>query len=400
MSAQNIDTNNVVNPRVRSGGVYWKMMKIGKNLCNRDHHNIWYLVSGFLSNVNGMPTWLISNVNLAYLLNVSPDNLGKYAILPFKDRVVYHDDAPTHFVSESGKPIKRTRQVMWTLSGVAYILNASKLRIEDKIKEEVRIWLATQVATHSPPPVVAKVDVAEVVDVQPTDEKHTSEIKSVSEAKDNIIESVKYITNIIDQLWLERNKRRELEVEIKQLREAMQKISLQNQPPSSKEKEVVTPANSKKSNKESLSQYLSRKCKSHSKSESLTRMGLWNSDQLYCLFSKSWTDQETGDLIQKNKFQAILRRVFHLKTSTHRTPLLKAETIRDGAAVLCQVLCKKKPNPIDAKGNPVELNNPAYLSSSDPYVRFQVRYTSKAVDYLQLNWYKLQPSTKETLIAV
>jgi hypothetical protein len=58
-------------------------------------------------------------------------------------------------------------------------------------------------------------------------------------------------------------------------------------------------------------------------------------------------------------------------------------------AVICQVLCKKKPNPTDDLGNKLELDNPAYSFSKEPCVRFQVRYTSKAIDHLKKNWYKL-----------
>jgi hypothetical protein len=63
--------------------------------------------------------------------------------------------------------------------------------------------------------------------------------------------------------------------------------------------------------------------------------------------------------------------------------------VRANMVVVCQVFCKKKPNPTDAQGNKLELDNPAYLYSPEPCVRFQARYTAKAIDYLKINWYML-----------
>jgi hypothetical protein len=122
-------------------------------------------------------------------------------------------------------------------------------------------------------------------------------------------------------------------------------------------------------------------------------MGLLNSDQLYSLFSDSWIDPSNNKLIKKDKFQDLLRDVFHIEHSNHRTPMLKAKVIRDNMAVVCQVLCKKKPNPTDDHGNKLELDNPAYISSTEPCVRFQTRYTAKAIDHLKNNWYKLLESS-------
>jgi hypothetical protein len=120
-----------------------------------------------------------------------------------------------------------------------------------------------------------------------------------------------------------------------------------------------------------------------------------NSDQLYSLFSDSWIDPSTNKLIRKSDFQELLRNVFHTKNSTHRTPILKSEMVRANMVVVCQVFCKKKPNPTDAQGNRLELDNPAYLHSPEPCVRFQTRYTAKAIDYLRNNWYMTLESSSE-----
>ena len=118
-------------------------------------------------------------------------------------------------------------------------------------------------------------------------------------------------------------------------------------------------------------------------------MGLLNSEQVYSLFSDFWVDPNTCKLVKKSEFQEILRKVFHLKNSTHRTPILKAEMMRNNMAVVRQVTCKKKPNPVDAEGNKLDLDNPAYTSNGKQCIRFQVRYLSKGIDYLKDNWYKL-----------
>jgi hypothetical protein len=127
----------------------------------------------------------------------------------------------------------------------------------------------------------------------------------------------------------------------------------------------------------------------HVKVDHLTRTGFLNSDQVYSLFSDFWIDPTTSRLIKKAKFQEILRTVFHLRNSTHRAPILKTEMIRDNMSIVTQVTCKKQPNPVDAQGNKLELDNPAYTSNSKKCVRFQVRYTAKGIDYLKKNWYTL-----------
>lgn len=60
--------------------------------------------------------------------------------------------------------------------------------------------------------------------------------------------------------------------------------------------------------------------------------------------------------------------------------------MRGNYAAVCQVRCAKVPNKLDEQGQPTDIDNPAYTSNTDPCVRHQVRYTSKAIEYLRNNW--------------
>jgi len=408
MSTQNKNTAiSGINHRVRSGGLYWKQFNIGKGHYGANRQGVWYFTSEAKLAEVDTPRWLISNRNLATLLCVSSNSLARYANFTYAKHTVYHDDAPTHFVSEDIKHTKRTRQLMWTLDGVHFIFNKSSIRLNANVKKEMELWIAGQAAVSGH----RNTETPDIGVPDSTEEDFASaiDIKSVQAAKHTIIEAVKYVTDIVDQLWFERNKRRELEVEVFALREQIERFSNPRTDVPSPKAEVkikslknVSAAVAAKQNilvdlesTDSLSQYLSRKGKKQYKAEQLTRMGLLNSDQVYSLFPSDWHDKMTGELIQKDRFQNLLRHVFHLKHSSHRTPMLKAEMIRDNMAVICQVFCKKKPNPTDDHGNKLELDNPAYISNNEPCVRFQVRYTAKAIDYLRNNWYMLLDSVNE-----
>lgn len=223
----------------------------------------------------------------------------------------------------------------------------------------------------------------------------------------SIVDAVKNITDIIEELWKERNARRELEEELKTLKQQMKSqapmstkvVSTSSAKPLSmalaKLKELKD--KEKKHNivnidkRESLHQYVAR-TGVVKRVENLTKLGLLNSDQLYSLFSDFWIDPKTQKLINKAFFLKVLRHAFHLPNSDHTTPILKAAMVRDNVAVVCKVACKKLPNPVNILGEIQEVDNPAYTSSKEPCVRFQVRYTSKAVDYLKDNWYNLLSS--------
>jgi hypothetical protein len=405
MSTQNTNKDIVnINHRVRSGGLYWKQFSIEnghllKHL--KSTAGAWLLKSEAKLAELQTPKWLISNKNLAFLLNVGAKNLASYGVCDISNNfVVYHDDAPTHFVVDGDTPIRRTRQMLWTLDGVDFIINAAKIRLSDDVKYNIQAWLEAQLQSYVAAPVKMDKWNAPSAVVSNNETTQTQAIKSAAHPGRDVIESVQHITAIVEQLWTERNRRRELEIELSDLREqhanANKKGTIKNCAivKSKLTVDISKPSEDKniilaRSSTESLSQYLARNKKKHYKSDQLTRMGLLNSGQVYSLFFDSWIDPDTGVLIQKDKFQNVLRHVFHLKHSSHRTPLLKTDAVREHMAVICQVLCKKKPNPTDDLGNKLELDNPAYSFSKEPCVRFQVRYTSKAIDHLKKNWYKL-----------
>jgi hypothetical protein len=399
MSTQTTHTINSINHRVRSGGIYWKQYHAGFR--GPKNHSIWYLVSEAKLADIGQPKWLITNSTLATILAVSANNLASYSKIASKNHFVYHDDAPTHFIVDDGKPTRRTRQLLWTLEGIKFILTVSGIRLNTSFKGDMLEWVQYLSDTFDKKDLPVTQVVASIS--KPKEPIQENTITSVVDAQNNIIEAVRYVTNIVDQLWLERNKRRELENEVTSLRAQIDKLvnsTADSSTPKDSEPIQIRKVESTKfdSTKESLSQYVSRKGKKHHRAEQLTRMGLLNSDQIYSLFSDSWIHPSTGKLINKDKFQVLLRNVFHLQHSTHRTPMLKSEMIRDNMAIVCQVVCKKKPNPTDDHGNKLDLDNPAYLSSSEPCVRFQTRYTSKAIDYLRNNWYKLLESSSGSKI--
>jgi len=389
-----------INHRVRSGGLYWKQYRLHSQHVGHKESDIWYLVSEAKIAEANTPRWLITNNNLAKLLLVSANNLASYSKLCDSRHFEMHNDAPVHFVAEEGKPIKRTRQLLWTLDGLDFIINKSGIRLVESVKDDMRVWLKAQSTAYGVYTPTAPL---------PTEKEVTGndKIKSLGEASNNIIEAVKYVTDIVNQLWVERNKRRELEDEITRLKQQIANVSAPAKPATlvlnnSTPKKLRIKAESKlesvrinyhrtlgsnNSLQLSLSQYLAGKGNPQ-KSEQLTRLGLLNSDQVYILFHAFWKDAK-GKLIQKDKFQDILRDVFHTANTTHRAPILKSDAVRDNMAIVCQVFCKKKPNPRDTSGNILEQDNPAYTASPHPCVRFQARYTSKAIDYLRANWYKL-----------
>lgn len=399
-----------INHRVRSGGLYWKQYRLQSKHVGHKESDVWYLVSEAKIAEANTPRWLITNTNLAKLLLVSASNLASYSNLYESRNYTRHDDAPVHFVSEEGKPIKRTRQLLWTLEGLDFIINKSGIRLMDSVKDDMRVWLKAQATAYG---------VYTPSTPLPTAKEVTSndKIKSLGEASNNIIEAVKYVTDIVNQLWVERNKRRELEDEITRLKQQVANVSapskpaplvLNNKPLKKEELEAESKLASVRINYHrtlgsnnslqlSLNQYLAGKGNPQ-KSEQLTRLGLLNSDQVYILFHEFWKDSK-GKLIQKDKFQDILRDVFHTTNTTHRTPCLKSDVVRDNMAIVCQVFCKKKPNPRDNSGNILEVDNPAYTASPHPCVRFQVRYTSKAIDYLRANWYKLLNGSAQPVTA-
>lgn len=147
---------------------------------------------------------------------------------------------------------------------------------------------------------------------------------------------------------------------------------------------------------ESLARYMARVGPFEDVND-LTKKGLLNSDQMFSLFSRHWKS-ESGVLIAKPKFQALLRKVFLLQNSTHRAPVLRAEPARDNYVTITSVKCKKLPNPIDPESLQVlEPENPAFMLSPEPCIRFQVRYTSKAVDFMKKNWKELLSRSKSGL---
>jgi hypothetical protein len=389
-----------INHRVRSGGLYWKQYSLQIKHCGHKELDIWYLVSETKIAEANTPRWLITNTNLAKLLLVSANNLASYSRLCNERQCIMHDDAPIYFLSEENKPIRRTRQLLWTLEGLDFIINKSRIRLMESVRSDIRVWLKAQAMAYgvhtSATPLPPESEVT-----------GNAKIKSLEEASNNIIEVLKYVTSIVNQLWVERNKRRELEDEITRLKQHINNVSkpsktvplvLNNSTPKKLHIKAESKLESVRINyhktlglnnslRLSLNQYLAGKGNPQ-KSDQLTRLGLLNSDQVYILFHTFWKDAK-GKLIQKDKFQDILRDVFHTANTTHRTPCLKSDAVRDNLAIVCQVFCKKKPNPRDNGGNILELDNPAYTASPHPYVRFQARYTSKAIDYLRANWYKL-----------
>lgn len=136
---------------------------------------------------------------------------------------------------------------------------------------------------------------------------------------------------------------------------------------------------------DSLNKYLS-KVGTYDFVEDLVKAGLFNVSEIYSMNSAVWTDPRTGTLVNKCKFQEILRTVFHTAHSSKGAPSLRSRVMRENYAAVCKVRCAKVPNKLDEQGQPTEKDNPAYTSNTDPCIRHQVRYTSKAIEYLRANW--------------
>ena len=151
-----------INHRVRSGGLYWKQYRLQSKHVGHKESDVWYLVSEAKIAEANTPRWLITNTNLAKLLLVSTSNLASY-------------------VSEEGKPIKRTRQLLWTLEGLDFIINKSGIRLMDSVKDDMRVWLKAQATAYG---------VYTPSTPLPTAKEVTSndKIKSLGEASNNIIE--------------------------------------------------------------------------------------------------------------------------------------------------------------------------------------------------------------------
>lgn len=421
-----------VNNRVRSGGLYWKQCRMQSQGTYLIPFDIWYLLLESKA-VPSNQRWLITNTNLAKLLFINAKTLARYSSQC--GECFYHDDAPVHFVVADGKPIKRTRQLLWTLASVKTLLDHAKININTKVKTCVRDWVNELEAAYLAEGLIAKKEETPAPTVKskpvfnaPIKEKIEDISDSVYHVKnivDHVTNIVYHVTNVVDHLTnifdhvdAERKRRIELQEEVNKLK---LQIEASNEKPKVKllnaqtfeesivahykkyeeginnEEDIAYESNSFKpcfptaalSTSETLNGYLSRVSQKNNKVDHLTRMGLLNSDQVYSLFSNFWVDPNTCKLVKKSEFQEILRKVFHLKNSTHRTPILKAEMMRNNMAVVRQVTCKKKPNPVDAKGNKLDLDNPAYTSNGKQCIRFQVRYLSKGIDYLKDNWYKL-----------
>lgn len=427
-----------VNHRVRSGGFYWKQHRIGGVRSNASDvsDSTWYFVcEAQLSQTDTLnhPKWLMTNKMLSGILAVTSKNLSGYADTKNK-RALYHDDAPSEFVKSDDKPIKRTRQLMWTLEGIYHLLTKSKIKIDADIKKQVIEWVKSQAKFYNLDLTLSETSVLEPVatleKVEPSD-KVESKVE-VNYA--DLAESVKHVTALVKHIEYLQDRNKSLEAElaaakvptVKEVTQSPDKgilakssvnvFALNGDTPFGRSVEISSLRNkvtniSKKARalhrlelykrkfkdfessnpsvniNESLNQYLARR-KSALESQYLTRIGLLNSEQVYILFADFWKDLN-GVLVSKETFQNVLRTVFHTKNSTHRTPILKSDMVRNKFAEVCQVFCKKVPNPLNHKGEPIELDNPAYTYSKEPCIRFQVRYTSKAIDYLRENWYSL-----------
>lgn len=421
-----------VNNRVRSGGLYWKQCRMQRQGTYLMLFDIWYLLLESKA-VPSNQRWLITNTNLAKLLFINAKTLASYSSQC--GECFYHDDAPVHFVVDDSQPIKRTRQLLWTLASVKTLLDHAKININTKVKTCVRDWVNELEATYiaegfiakkeeTPAPTVKSKPVFNATIKEKIEDISDSvyHVKNIVDHLTNIVyhvtDVVDHLTNIFEHVDADRKRRIELEEEVNKLK---LQIEASNEKPKVKllnaqtfeesitahykkyveeinnAEDIAYESNSFKpcfpkaalSTAETLNEYLSRVSQKNNKVDHLTRMGLLNSEQVYSLFSDFWVDPNTCKLVKKSEFQEILRKVFHLKNSTHRTPILKAEMMRNNMAVVRQVTCKKKPNPVDAEGNKLDLDNPAYTSNGKQCIRFQVRYLSKGIDYLKDNWYKL-----------
>lgn len=384
------------NKGIRSGGYTWTQYRL--------NNGAWFLADEAKNKV-AESQFLITNSNLAKVLGMSRKTLSEYAQGLNREKCYYHSDCPSyfHYSVTSKRPAIRNKQLMWTLSGLYYLLFNKNLRIHKERKSQVMSWYSQMSARYGDSTQAVEVKEDSIAQpVAPVVSVASPKVEATTETKETMkISALKYVSDIIDQLWEERNARRALEAEVADLKARLQFITV----PTSVSKQhanvtldsikAAMTSRIKFDQTESLSRFVSR-LGTFRHGEDLTKMGLLNSDQVYGLFSDFWVDPVTNLLIAKEKFQAILRSVFHLTHSDHRTPLLKAKAIRHNYAVVCQVQCKKLPNPRGPKGEILEKDNPAYLASKEPCVRFQTRYTSKAVEYLRTNWSRLlnEPASK------
>jgi hypothetical protein len=336
----------------------------------------------------------MSNKCLGVLLGVNSKNLAKYNTSAVN--AVMHFDAPAGFFNVSTttkhdklKNSSRTTQTMWTLSGVAYILQNIKSRRSNEFIETFIKWIEDQADIYDKP--------IEDNIIKPKQELSQEEFPFIEQAdRDAAKKAANYINQIINQwqkecilnssLVLSNNK---LKIKVKELEDKI--IELENKIKGSKPVKAVAAAVKEKydtDTTDSLSKFISR-LGVVKNVDDLTKAGLLNSDQMFSIFNEKWKSPKTGKLIHKNEFQAVIRGVFHTPNSTHAAPVIVTEALRNNYAAICRVACKKQPNPVDENGNILHIDNPAYTSNEHPCIRLQPRYTSKAIEYLTKNWEKL-----------
>ena len=362
-SKEQLEMNLNIKNYVNCGGYQWTQIKIDDAT--------WYLINES-KNVYDVERYvLMPNKCFASLLKIDTKRLSKL-YCGMTQHGVYHDDAPTSFVppGTSGKGVHKTRQLMWTLDGMHSILDVLKTKGVE-VDDAIRAWLwehRKEFERKQPSP-----------ENQPT-------VSSCDVIETN--KAVNYITQIINQLKKTTIRHDLLQKEVKKLKADIE--ALTSKPRASSP--VVTPSahltggvKPYTDKVDSLSELLSKSV-SVTDTDRFTKVGLFNSDQIYSTFAHEWIDPKTKKLINKNKFYAILRYVFHKSNSSHRAPVLKASAIRENYALVCQIFCKKKSNPLDAEGNALDLENPAYLSNKHPCVRLQARYTSNAIHLLISRW--------------
>lgn len=129
-------------------------------------------------------------------------------------------------------------------------------------------------------------------------------------------------------------------------------------------------------------------------SDRLYKNGFFSCEDMFQVFANLWVD-ETGTLVNKDHFQRVVRNVFQQTSSTADRPRLRASAVRDKEATLCPVVCPKKTNPVDGNDDPMDLDNPAYVSNNTPCVRLQPRYTAKAVEHLKKVWNTYLPNSTQ-----
>lgn len=387
---ETMETENMNN--VRCGGLMWRQNKV-----NNDE-NIWFLTCGGNSDsiVADSVDFLMPNKCLANLLKINSKKLTKLAGSINSEDSIYFDDCPTAFATfPEFTTLHRTRQRLWTLKGIENIFNILKAA-KHEISEEIESWLIANKAKLYVSDAASKESSAstgccvesgsqELMPLQipsPTVETYVNELTSSEVGK-----AVNYITQILNYLRKIEIQNVSLSKQVRELKDAIAKNSTKQSSNSATVLNINCKIPTDLNDPDSLSKFLSRLPKA-ADADMLTRNGLLNSDQIYSAFAEKWNDPNTGKLIKKEDFQAILRYVFHKSNSSHRIPVLKANALRDNFAAVCTIRCKKKANPRDASGNILDIDNPAYTSNEHPCVRLQARYTSKAVELLIQRWEK------------